>query len=140
MAREDNQLTCMAGEFLTVAKLFKRRYQASVTLGNAKSIDVLAYNPVIDKSFPVQVKTLRESNCFPIDRKAIKAGHVYVFIVLNDFPEAEEFFIVPGAEILADVNKFFGSSYRNPDKPSSMPAINYGPLKPYKDNWGVFDA
>jgi hypothetical protein len=43
---------------------------------------------------------------------------------------------VPGHEILSDVNKFFGSSYRDPENPSNMPAINYGPLAPYKDNWG----
>ncbi len=39
--RPDQQLTGMAGEFLTVGKLFKRGYQVSVTFGNAKGIDVL---------------------------------------------------------------------------------------------------
>jgi hypothetical protein len=137
--KEDSQLTCMAGEFLVVSKLFKRRYQASVTLGNAKAIDVLAYNPATGKNFAVQVKTLRRRNCFPIDRKAIKADHVYIFVFLNAFEDTEEFFIVPGAEILADIDRFFGSSFRNPDKPSPVPAINYGPLSPYKNNWGLFD-
>ena len=47
----DQQLTGMAGEFLTVGKLFKRGYQASVTFGNAKAIDVLVYNPENDKSY-----------------------------------------------------------------------------------------
>jgi len=41
----DQQLTSMSGEFLTVGKFFKRVYQASVTFGNAKAIDVLVYNP-----------------------------------------------------------------------------------------------
>ena len=41
----DQQITGMAGEFLTVGKLFKRGYQASVTFGNAKAIDVFVYNP-----------------------------------------------------------------------------------------------
>lgn len=138
--KEDTQLTCMAGEFLVVSKLFKRRYQASVTFGNAKDIDVLVYNPKTRKTFAVQVKTLRRRNCFPIDRKAITDDHVYIFVFLNEeFEDPEEFFIVPGAEIRADIDKFFGSSYRNPDKPSSVPAINYGSLSPYKDNWSLFD-
>jgi hypothetical protein len=130
----------MSGEFLTVGKLFKRGYQASITLGNAKAVDILVFNPITDRSFAVEVKTLRGPNCFPIEREALHPDHVYIFIFLHEFEEAEKFFIVPGRDILADIEKFFGSSYRNPDKPSSMPAINYGPLKPYKDNWKIFDV
>jgi len=68
-SRADGQLSGMAGQFLTVGKLFKRGYQASVTLGNAKAVDILVYNPGIDKSFNVQVKTLRKKNCFPMRKE-----------------------------------------------------------------------
>jgi len=136
---QDQQLTGMAGEFLTVGKLFKHGYQASVTFGNAKAIDVLVYNHKNDKSYIVQVKTLRHKNCFLIKRENLKSDHVYVFIILHDFEQPEEFFIITGHEILQNIDKFFGASYRNPEKPSSMPAINYGPLIPYKDNWLIFD-
>ena len=135
----DQQLTGMAGEFFTVGKLFKRGYQASVTFGNAKAIDVLVYNPITDKSHIVQVKTLRQKNCFLIKKENLKSEHIYVFIILHDFEQPEEYFIIPGQEILNDIDKFFGASYRYSDKHSSMPAINYGPLKPYRDNWQVFD-
>jgi hypothetical protein len=138
-SRIDSQLTSMAGEFLTVGKLFKKGYLASVTLGNAKAIDVLVHNPRTDKTFAVQVKALRENNCFLLKKESIKPEHIYVFILLHAFDSPEEFFIVPGADILEEINKFYGSSYKNPEKPSSMPAINYGALKPYKDNWEVFD-
>jgi hypothetical protein len=137
--RADGQLSGMAGEFLTVGKLFKRGYQASVTLGNAKAVDVLVYNPNTDKSFNVQVKTLRQKNCFPARKEAINPRHIYVFIILNEWDKHEDFFIAPGHEILNDIDRFFGASYRNPESPSNMPAINYGPLAPYKDNWKVFD-
>jgi len=135
----DKQLTGMAGEFLTVGKLFKRGCQASVTFGNAKAIDVLVYNPVNDKSYSVQVKTLRYKNCFLMKKDNLKPDHIYVFILLHDFAQLEEYFIIPGREIMQDIDKFFGASYRNPDKPSNMPAVNYGPLAAYKDNWQVFD-
>jgi hypothetical protein len=135
----DQQLTGMAGEFLTVGKLFKRGYQASFTFGNAKAIDVLVYNNRNDKSYNVQVKTLRHKNCFPMKKDNLKPDHIYVFILLHDFDQLEEYFIIPGQEIMQDIDKFFGASYRKPDKPSNMPAINYGPLAPYKDNWQVFD-
>ena len=135
----DQQLTGMAGEFLTVDKLFKRGYQASVTFGNAKAIDVLVYNPVAEKAFSVQVKTLRKKNCFLIKKENLKEDHIYVFVLLNDFEKQEEFFIVTGSEIIENIDKFFGASYKYPERPSPMPAINYGPLISYKDNWDVFD-
>lgn len=137
--RTDGQLSGMAGEFLTVGKLFKRGYQASVTFGNAKAVDVFVYNSETNKSFNVQVKTLRQKNCFPIRKESINPDHIYVFIILNKFEKEEEYFIIPGYDILNDINKFFGSSYRDPENPSNMPAINHGPLTSYKDNWKVFD-
>ena len=72
----DGQLSIMAGEFLTVGKLFKRGYQASVTFGNAKAIDVFVYNPETNKSFNVQVKTLWQKNCFPIKKESINPDHI----------------------------------------------------------------
>lgn len=132
------QLTGMAGEFLTVGKLFKKGLQASVTFGNAKTIDVLAYNPQNDKNYNVQVKTLRKKNCFLIKKERIFPNHIYIFIILNNFPDNEDFYIIKGSTILENLDEFFGSSYINPE-PSSMPAINYGPLKKFKDNWKIFN-
>ena len=65
MERIDSQMSGMAGEFLTVGKLFKRGIQASLTLGNAKSIDIFALNPRNGKNFNIQVKSLRKKKLFP---------------------------------------------------------------------------
>lgn len=137
--RADGHLSGMAGEFLTLGKLFKRGYQASFTLGNAKAVDLFVYNAKTDKQFCVQVKTLRQRNCFPMKKESIKQDHVYVFVFLNEWVKPEEFFIIGGREILENIDHFFGASYRDLCKPSNMPAINYGPLAPYKDNWQIFD-
>lgn len=136
--KADTQLTGMAGEFLVVGKLFKRGYQASITFGNAKAIDVFVFNPENNKTYNVQVKTLRKKNCFLLKKENITKDHVYIFVFLNDFKDKEEFFILKGYEILSDPNKFFGSSYQSKKK-SKMPAINYGPLKTFQDRWSVFD-
>lgn len=136
--RKDSQISGMAGEFLVVGKLFKRGLQASVTFGNAKAIDVLAYNPKNGKNYVVQVKTLREKNCFPIKKSDVQPDHIYIFVILGKFTTEEQFHIIRGSDILKDVDTFFGSSYRN-GKTSNMPAINYGPLKKYQDNWMLFD-
>lgn len=139
MERNDSQMSGMAGEFLTVGKLFKRRIQASLTLGNAKSIDIIAYNPRSRKNFNIQVKSLRKKNCFLIKRESIDPEHIYIFIILKKPEENEDFYIIKGSEILADIDKFFGSCYSG-ENVASMPAINYGPLKEYKDNWQIFES
>lgn len=137
--RPDPQITGMAGEFLTAGKLFKLGFQVSVTLRNAKQIDLFVYNPRTPRTFEVQVKTLRSKNCFPMRKDKVIAGHIYVFVVLNGPDEPEEYYIVPGEVISGDINGFFGTSYQR-EVPSTMPAINYGPLKPYRDKWEVFEA
>ncbi|PIP19142.1 MAG: hypothetical protein COX41_04450 [Candidatus Omnitrophica bacterium CG23_combo_of_CG06-09_8_20_14_all_41_10] len=136
--RADSQLSSMAGEFLTAGKLFKHNYQVSITMGNAKAIDLLVHNPKTGKTFSVQVKALRQKNCFPIKKENIKPDHVYVFIILNATSPTEDYYILKGETILQDINRFFGTSYTR-EKPSSVPAINYGPLSEFKDNWRLFD-
>ena len=71
--------------------------------------------------------------------ESIKRYHIYVFVILNEWDKAEEFFIIRGRELLENIDLFFGASYRDPSKPSNMPAINYGSLAPYRDNWQIFD-
>jgi len=139
LIKRDPQMTAMAGEFLTAGKLFKMGYQVSITFGNAKTIDLFVFNPSTNRTFNVQVKTQRQKNCFPMKKDNIVRDHIYVFCRLNEVDKNEEFFIVPGNDLLEDINKFFGASYIRPEGPSSMPAVNYGPLKPYSDNWAVFD-
>ena len=135
----DRQITSMAGEFLTVGKLSKRGYQVSVTMVNAKTVDLFVRNPGTDRIYNVQVKTQRRRNNFPLKRENVCHDHIYVFVRLNKFFDCEEFFVVPGKILRADVNRFWGASYRDPQKPSSRPGVNYGPLAPFKDKWDVFD-
>ncbi len=140
MAHKDRQMTGIAGEFLTAGKLFKQGYQVSVTYGNAKAVDLFVLNPETGKQFRVQVKTQHRKNCFPLKIESIQSDTIYVFVRLNDpSRNDEEFFVLRGQTLLADIERFFGSSYRDSRKPSSMPAVNYGPLNEYKDNWLVFD-
>ncbi len=130
----DTQITGMAGEFLVVGQLFKRELQASVTFGNAKSIDIFAYNPRTERTFLVSVKTLRKRNCFFLNINALSPEHTYIFVILNSPDTPEDFFIVPGKDIVADKEHFFGASAHH----NSHHAVNYGPLKPYLNKWHYF--
>src|SRR5258707_944118 len=80
--RADGQKTGLAGEFFVAAELLKRGLQTSLTLGNAKSIDLFAIN---DKGtqFTIQVKALRSVNYFLIDLERVQDACYYVFVVLN---------------------------------------------------------
>lgn len=136
--RTDGQITGMAGEFLVAGKLLKRKLLVSVTMGNAKAIDLFVHNPKTDKRFAVQVKTLRGKNCFPIRKEKVKSNYIYVFVILNRDEQEEEYFIISGKIIFDNINQFFGTSYIK-EKPSTFPAINYGPLKPFRNNWSLFE-
>ena len=134
----EKQLTGMSGEYFTLGKLFKKGLQAAVTVGNAKAIDILAYNTINRKNYNVQVKTLRKKEDFFLKEKNINSDHIFVFIVLNEFGNDEEYYIINGSEILKNINKFFGSTYKS-ENPSKMSTIRYKALKEYKDNWKEFD-
>jgi len=138
MGKSDNQVTCMAGEFLTVGKLFKMGLQASVTMGNAKAIDIFAYNPKNEKNYNVQVKTSRgKTNFRELNGTEINPDHIFVFVVLNEFNDNEDFYIVKGSEILKNVNKFFGSNFNNKNLPEKG-AVILKSLTEYKNNWDLF--
>lgn len=47
----------LAGEFYALSKLLLEGYDATLTLGNTKGVDILVYNPKTDKQFLVEVKT-----------------------------------------------------------------------------------
>lgn len=47
----------LAGEFAVLSQLAVRGYEASLTLGNTKSIDILVYDPKTDTSRQLEVKT-----------------------------------------------------------------------------------
>lgn len=80
--RADSQKSGLAGEFFVAAELLKRGLQTSLTLGNAKSIDLFAINDY-DKRFTIQVKALRSPNYFLIDLEPVQDACYYVFVVLN---------------------------------------------------------
>lgn len=136
MGNTDNQLTCMAGEFLTIGKLFKMGLQTSLTFGNAKGIDIFAKNTENEKIYNVQVKSGKSP--FRLSKENIKDDYIFVFIVLNEFMENEEYYIVKGSEIINNMDKFYGSQYKN-NKSPAQPNISISSLKEYKDNWSEFN-
>lgn len=130
----DGQVTGLAGELFAAAELLKRGLQTSVTFGNAKAIDLLAFHPKTGRTFTVQVKALRKTNFFPIKPSSVNARHVYVFVLLNKPGEAVEYFVVPGS-VLIDQAHVFGKDFQHP----TFPGIHPKTLKDYADAWEIFE-
>lgn len=131
--RADGQVTGLAGELFVAAELLKRGLQTSVTFGNAKAIDLLAYNPETEKSFTVQVKSVRKRNAFPITHERVKANHTYVFVILNKPGVAVQYFVVPGSA-LANEPERFTKWFTDPKFPGIPPAA----LEPFENAWEIF--
>ena len=136
-SRADGQMTGLAGELFVAAELIKRGLQTSVTFGNAKAIDILAYNPETKRSFVVQVKSLRSKNFFLISHNKIEPNHIYVFVLLNKIGEQVRYFIVPGID-LHDAPETFSKWFTS----EKMPGIHSNLLAElgYENAWDVFHA
>jgi hypothetical protein len=124
--RVDGQVTGLAGELFVAAELLKRGLQTSITFGNAKAIDLLAYHPTTEKSFTVQVKTVRKRTAFPISPARVQEKHVYVFVILNKPGVAVQYFIVPGAVLVNEPARFTNGSL---PKISRHPACGAGTIR-----------
>lgn len=132
--RADSQVTGLAGELFVAAELLKRGIQTSVTFGNAKAIDLLAYYPNTGRTFTVQVKSLRKVNYFPIKPSNIDSRHIYVFVLLNNPGEMVQYFIVPGS-ILANEQERFGKDFQHP----TFPGIHPKKLTEFAEAWHFFE-
>lgn len=53
----NNNSVSLAGEFAVLSQLALRGYDANMTLGRTKGIDILAYSPEKEKSYQLEVKT-----------------------------------------------------------------------------------
>ncbi len=135
--RVDGQITGLSGELFVAAELLKRGIQASITFGNAKAIDLLAYNPDTEQSFIVQVKALRKKNFFLIGHAKVNPGHSYVFVLLNAPGVHTQFYIVPGRDLHSEPELF--SKYFSDEK---MPGIHPNVLDAlgYENAWGHFSG
>jgi hypothetical protein len=133
--RVDGQVTGLSGELFVAAELLKRGIQTSITFGNAKAIDLLAHNPDTGRNFTIQVKAIRKKNVFPISHSKINAAHVYVFVVLNLPGEAVQYFIVPGAILSAEPERFT-HWFLDP----KFPGFNWRilPEQGFENGWDLF--
>lgn len=69
MARIPHNSVALAGEFAALSQLMLRGYDASMTLGHTKNIDILVFNPATRERYEVEVKTNLEVRNGPTESK-----------------------------------------------------------------------
>jgi len=93
--------TGMAGEFCVMEKLFRLGYEASLTLGNAKSVDILAKSPS-GRLYEISVKAIQGGGKWGIGKEnvSLRKQLVYVLLYYRKFSSIEtqpEIWVIPAA-------------------------------------------
>lgn len=94
----------LAGEFLVAGELSRRGYPLSITMGNAKSVDIYADSK--KGVIKIDAKAGRSKGNWPIKEDSVKGDIWYIFVYLqteNRIKENKppEYFVVSGKEILS---------------------------------------
>lgn len=126
-----NNTTHLAGEFLVAGELSRRGYPVSITMGNAKSVDI--YVETRSRIVKVDAKASRHRTSWPIKEPSVGKDVIYIFVSLGSEEEiidnyAPIYFIVAGDEI---IKKRLIRDWK------SIPGIPYQTLNvdEYKETW-----
>lgn len=128
--------TNLASEYYVLATLYRLGFDAYITLGNKKGIDIIL-NLNDEKQLTIDVKGLQGTTLFPLDNVNEKADKPHHFIVFLSFlNKMDEISVVPEMFIIPH-NKIKDFLYQNPK--GNRKGINLSMLRnsatEYKNNW-----
>lgn len=112
--RKSGHATGMAGEFFVMERLFRLGHEPALTLGNAKSIDII----VRTKSGglkTVSVKAVRGGSKWPVDKDDIshKQELIFVLLLYKNFEKVTtdpEVWVMPAPDVQARKKPWFERS------------------------------
>ncbi len=130
--------TNLASEYYVLATLYRLGFDAYITLGNKKGIDIIL-NLNDEKQITIDVKGLRGTTLFPLDNvndSLNKPNHFIVFLSflnkMNDPMQVPEIYVLPH-------NSIKDFMYRNPK--GNRKGINLSTLrkeaKEFENNWNI---
>ncbi len=128
----------MAGEFAVMEKLFRLGHEASLTFGNAKTVDIFTKSPS-GKMYQVSVKSIRGGGKWGIGAGdyAREASLIFVLLYYSRFGDLKTHpgFWVIRADVAVQIKRpWLGGAF----------AIYCGnkaewlALEPYKDAWHLY--
>jgi hypothetical protein len=106
-------LTAMAGEFYVMTTLYRKGYQPALTLGNAKSIDILVRNKN-GKLLEISVKANCGGGKWPVGTEDVSLRHDLYFVLLHftnfkDIHSSPKACIIPANSVRQLKEGFFES-------------------------------
>jgi len=147
MVKIGHNSVALAGEFAVLSQLAIRGFDANMTLGNTKSVDILVSDPETSSMFKIEVKTSMVEKpshdklfgtyfswMMSEKQEHIKDPHLfYCFVTILKPAYTFRFFIVSServARFVKESNDFFQQFYH--DKPNPMRKFMVGLEGPYK--------
>lgn len=99
---QKGHITGLAGEFYVMEKLFRMEHEASLTLGNAKAIDIFTKSP-LGNLYEVSVKAIRGGGKWGIGTHDYSEYPNLVFVLLHyknftNVDENPDVWVVPAAD------------------------------------------
>jgi hypothetical protein len=102
----------LAGEYYVAAELQRRNVQASITYGNAKQSDVVAFCGSGDRAVVIEVKSTTKDGWIVGGHVPAPAGRPWVFVHLDaDSSRPPRFFVLTQSELNA-ILKPLDTKYR----------------------------
>lgn len=133
-------LSGVAGEYFVAGELSRLGYIASITLRNAKGIDILVSNSTATRQVGIQVKTNQGSKPeWVLNEKAesFYADNLfYVFVNLKGERERPDFYVVPSKTVADYVRSSHQQWLRKPGKEGQAHRDN--PVRKFRDESGQF--
>lgn len=85
-------------------RLFRLGYEPALTLGNAKTIDILAYHPETEKQIRVSVKAVRSGGKWGVGRNDLSGENDLFFVLLiyksfDDLSTSPEVYVMPAKDV-----------------------------------------
>lgn len=113
-------LSGVAGEYSVAAELCRRGYLASITLRNAKGVDILATNTTATKTAAIQVKTNQDYRKYwLLNKKAedlVGSNFFYILVNLGTKSRYPEFHVVPSKVIAEFIKSSHQTWLKTPGK------------------------
>lgn len=145
-SQSDKYHIAMAGEYFVAAQLQRLGVAASVTYGNAKSADVIAFTDTSDRVVVVDVKTTRQPRWVVGGRVPAKSVKPWVFVYLpENNEESPRFFVLTQSQLHAILSPLEVEYFR---KYKEKHGVEYGEkpgvvnisrklLENYENKWGA---
>jgi hypothetical protein len=111
--KKDNNSVSLAGEFAVLSHLALHDYDANMTLGHTKGVDILVSHPKTKKMYKLEVKTKYRTSPKEVQiskiHGTVKGGWMmdkkheslfdpslfYCFVIINEAKSTFQFYIVP---------------------------------------------